>query len=105
AVVAGLVVGWFVGKISEWFTSDEYKTVKEIARQSQTGPATVIISGIAEGMRSAAFSVIAVVVGIGAAYFAGDWAIASVGGIYGVAIAAIGVLDRKSTRLNSSHVK
>ncbi len=92
AVVAGLVVGWFVGKISEWFTSDEYKTVKEIARQSQTGPATVIISGIAEGMRSAAFSVIAVVVGIGAAYYAGNWAMGDGGGIYGVAIAAIGVL-------------
>jgi K(+)-stimulated pyrophosphate-energized sodium pump len=92
AVVAGLVVGWFVGKISEWFTSDHYKTVKEIARQSQTGPATVIISGIAEGMRSAAFSVIAVAAGIGAAYFAGEWAMGDGGGIYGVAIAAIGVL-------------
>ncbi|MFO7300033.1 MAG: sodium-translocating pyrophosphatase [Actinomycetes bacterium] len=92
AVVAGLIVGWFVGKISEWFTSDSYKTVKEIARQSQTGPATLIISGIAEGMRSAAFSVIAVVVGIGASYFAGDWAMGDGGGIYGVAIAAIGVL-------------
>ncbi|MGC2241603.1 MAG: sodium-translocating pyrophosphatase, partial [Acidimicrobiia bacterium] len=92
AVVAGLVVGWFVGKISEWFTSDHYKTVKEIARQSQTGPATVIISGIAEGMRSAAFSVIVVAVGIGVAYFAGDWALGDGGGIYGVAIAAIGVL-------------
>jgi K(+)-stimulated pyrophosphate-energized sodium pump len=75
AVVAGLVVGWFVGKISEWFTSDHYKTVKEIARQAQTGPATVIISGIAEGMRSAAFSVIVVAAGIGAAFAAGDWAI------------------------------
>ncbi|MGH8911677.1 MAG: sodium/proton-translocating pyrophosphatase, partial [Acidimicrobiia bacterium] len=63
AVVMGLVVGWFVGKISEWFTSDGHKTVKEIARQSQTGPATVIISGIAEGMRSAAFSVIVVAAG------------------------------------------
>ena len=92
AVVAGLVVGWFVGKISEWFTSDHYKTVKEIARQSQTGPATVIISGIAEGMRSAAFSVIVVAGGIGAAYWAGDWAMGDGGGIYGVAIAAIGVL-------------
>jgi K(+)-stimulated pyrophosphate-energized sodium pump len=92
AVVAGLVVGWFVGKISEWFTSDHYKTVKEIARQSQTGPATVIISGIAEGMRSAAYSVIAVAVGIGVAYWAGDWAMGEGGGIYGVAIAAIGVL-------------
>jgi K(+)-stimulated pyrophosphate-energized sodium pump len=92
AVVAGLVVGWFVGKISEWFTSDHYKTVKEIARQSQTGPATVIISGIAEGMRSAAYSVIAVAAGIGVAYWAGDWAMGEGGGIYGVAIAAIGVL-------------
>jgi K(+)-stimulated pyrophosphate-energized sodium pump len=92
AVVAGLIVGWFVGKISEWFTSDHYKTVKEIARQSQTGPATVIISGIAEGMRSAAFSVIAVAAGIGVAFWAGDWAMGDGGGIYGVAIAAIGVL-------------
>jgi len=92
AVVAGLAVGWFVGKISEWFTSDHYKTVKEIARQSQTGPATVIISGIAEGMRSAAFSVIAVAAGIGVAFWAGDWAMGEGGGIYGVAIAAIGVL-------------
>ena len=94
AVVGGLVVGWFVGKISEWFTSDEYKTVKEIARQSQTGPATVIISGIAEGMRSAAFSVGVVVVGIAVAFFSGEWAFGDVagGGIYGVAVAAIGVL-------------
>ncbi|MEX1006175.1 MAG: sodium-translocating pyrophosphatase [Acidimicrobiia bacterium] len=94
AVVGGLIVGWFVGKISEWFTSDEYKTVKEIARQSQTGPATVIISGIAEGMRSAAFSVGVVVIGIAVAFFSGEWAFGDIagGGIYGVAVAAIGVL-------------
>ena len=92
AVLAGLVVGWLVGKISEWFTSDDYKTVKEIARQSQTGPATVIITGIAEGMRSAAYSVIVVATGVGVAFFAGDWALGEGGGIYGVAIAAIGVL-------------
>ena len=92
AVVAGLVVGWLVGKISEWFTSDNHKTVKEIARQAQTGPATVIITGLAEGMRSAAFSVVVVAGGIGAAYWAGDWALGTGGGLYGVAIAAIGVL-------------
>ena len=92
AVVAGLVVGWLVGKISEWFTSDDHKKVKEIARQSQTGPATVIISGVADGMRSAAYSVVAVAGGIGAAFWAGQWAIGDGGGIYGVAIAAIGVL-------------
>jgi len=92
AVLAGLVIGWLVGKISEWFTSDEYKTVKEIARQSQTGAATVIITGIAEGMRSAAFSVIGVAAGIGVAFYAGEWAMGDGGGIYGVAVAAIGVL-------------
>lgn len=92
AVIAGLVVGWLVGKISEWFTSDHYKTVKEVARQSQTGPATVIITGIAEGMRSAAFSVLVVAAGIGVAFYSGEWAMGDGGGIYGVAIAAIGVL-------------
>ncbi|MCI0679480.1 MAG: sodium-translocating pyrophosphatase [Actinobacteria bacterium] len=92
AVLAGLGVGWFVGKISEWFTSDRYKTVKEVARQAQTGPATVILSGVAEGMRSAAFSVVAVAAGIGASYYAGEWAMGTGGGVYGVAIAAIGVL-------------
>ena len=92
AVVAGLLVGIVVGKISEIYTSDHHKTVKEIARQTETGPATVILAGIAEGMRSAAYSVVVVAGGIGLAYWAGDWAIGEDGGIYGVAIAAIGVL-------------
>jgi len=43
AIAVGGVVGWLVGKISEWFTSDNHKTVKEIARHAQTGAATVII--------------------------------------------------------------
>lgn len=93
AVLAGLAVGLVVGKLSEIFTSDHYRTVKEIARQSETGPATVILAGVSEGMRSAAFSVIAVAAGIGGAYAAGNWAMGEGGGIYGVAIAAIGVLS------------
>ena len=91
AVLVGLVIGIIIGRISMWFTSDEHKVVKEIARQSQTGPATVVLSGISEGMKSAAYSVIVVALGMGAAYWAGDWAVEG-GGIYGVAIAAIGVL-------------
>ncbi len=91
AVVVGLLVGSLVGRISMWFTSDHYKVVKEIARQSQTGPATVVLSGISEGMKSAAYSVIVVAFGMGAAFWAGDMAVDG-GGIYGVAIAAIGVL-------------
>jgi len=91
AVIVGLAVGLLVGKISEWYTSDHYKTVKNIAKQSETGPATVILAGIAEGKKSAAFSVIVVALGMGVAYWAGDLAVDE-GGIYGVAIAAIGVL-------------
>ncbi|MEX1279433.1 MAG: sodium-translocating pyrophosphatase, partial [Acidimicrobiia bacterium] len=92
AVVIGLIVGFAIGKISEIFTSDEYKTVKEIARQAETGPATVILAGVAEGKRSAAYSVIVVTAGIGGAFWAGQWALGADGGVYGVAIAAIGVL-------------
>ena len=91
AVIVGLAVGMIVGKISEWYTSDHYKTVKEIARQAETGPATVVLAGIAEGKKSAAFSVIVVAIGMWAAHWAGELALDG-GGIYGVAIAAIGVL-------------
>jgi K(+)-stimulated pyrophosphate-energized sodium pump len=94
AVVAGLVTGYIIGQISEWFTSDHYRTVKEIARQAETGPATVVLAGIAEGMRSAAFSVVVVAAGMGVAYWGGEMAFdAELAGIYGIAIAAIGVLS------------
>ncbi len=91
AVLVGLIVGVVIGRISMWFTSDQYKVVKEVARQAQTGAATVILSGVSEGMKSAAYSVIVVAAGMGAAFWAGQLAVDD-GGIYGVAIAAIGVL-------------
>ena len=93
SVILGLGVGLLVGQISEWFTSDHYSIVKNIADQAKTGPATLVLSGISEGMRSAAFSVVVVVFGIYGAYTAGDWALGADGGIYGIAIAAIGVLS------------
>ena len=93
SVIIGLGVGLLVGQISEWFTSDHYSIVKNIADQAKTGPATLVLSGISEGMRSAAYSVIVVVFGIYGAYTAGDWALGADGGIYGIAIAAIGVLS------------
>ncbi len=93
SVVLGLLVGWLIGQISEWFTSDHHKIVKEIARQAQTGPATVALAGISEGMRSAAFSVIVIAAGMGGAYWGGTLAFdIELAGIYGIAIAAIGVL-------------
>ena len=93
SVIIGLAVGLLVGQISEWFTSDHYSIVKNIADQAKTGPATLVLSGISEGMRSAAYSVIVVVFGIYGAYTAGNWALDEGGGIYGIAIAAIGVLS------------
>jgi K(+)-stimulated pyrophosphate-energized sodium pump len=94
AVAIGLAVGWLIGQISEWFTSDHHHIVKEIARQSQTGPATVVLEGIAEGMRSAAFSVVVVAIGMLGAYWGGEQAFdVPLAGIYGIAIAAIGVLS------------
>ena len=93
SVIIGLAVGLLVGQISEWFTSDHHSIVKNIADQAKTGPATLVLSGISEGMRSAAYSVIVVVFGIYGAYTAGDWALGADGGIYGIAIAAIGVLS------------
>lgn len=94
AVSAGLIVGMAIGKISEYYTSDQYPPVRRIAAQSQTGPATAVLSGISTGMMSVASSVMLIAAGVGVAYWAGEEAIASVtnSGIYGIAIAAIGML-------------
>ena len=85
AVIAGLVVGTAIGKITEIYTSAEYKSVKKIAEQSQTGPATTIISGLAVGMMSTVFPIIIIAVGIIVAYV--------FGGVYGIALAAVGMLS------------
>jgi K(+)-stimulated pyrophosphate-energized sodium pump len=94
AVIAGLVAGWAVGKVAEVWTSDHYRPVRNIAKQSETGPATVILSGISAGMISVAASVTLIVSAIGVAYWAGQEALGGTdeGGIYGIAIAAIGML-------------
>ena len=92
AVVIGLAVGFVIGKISEIYTSDHYGAVKNIAQQAETGPATVVLAGVAVGKKSAAYSVLVVAAGIGGAFAAGEWALGDEGGIYGVAVAAIGVL-------------
>ena len=85
AVIAGLVVGTAIGKITEVYTSAEYKSVKKIAEQSQTGPATTIISGLAVGMMSTVFPIIIIAIGIIVAYL--------FGGVYGIALAAVGMLS------------
>ncbi|MCK4552420.1 MAG: sodium-translocating pyrophosphatase, partial [Tenericutes bacterium] len=84
SVIIGLAVGLFIAFISEYYTSAEYKHVKEIAKQSETGHATNIIGGIATGMQSTAFPVIMIAIGtVFAFYF---------GGLYGIGLAAVGML-------------
>ena len=85
AIVSGLIVGLLIGIITEVYTSGDYKSVKEIADQSETGSATTIISGIAVGMKSTAIPIILICVGIFAAY--------QVCGLYGIALSAVGMLS------------
>ena len=85
AVAAGLLSGIAVGKIAEIYTSADYKAVKNIAKESETGHATNIISGFATGMKSTAATVIALALGIVIAYFCF--------GIYGIGLAAVGMLS------------
>jgi K(+)-stimulated pyrophosphate-energized sodium pump len=93
AVVAGLAAGVIIGQSTEYFTSDEYKPTKGIARQTQQGPATTIIEGIAVGMQSTWIPVLTITVAIIAAYaFSGgfhDFAT----GVYGIGFAAVGMLS------------
>ncbi|MBK5253086.1 MAG: sodium-translocating pyrophosphatase [Peptostreptococcaceae bacterium] len=85
AIIAGLVVGILIGKITEIYTSDEYKYVKNIAEQSETGAATTIISGLGVGMMSTVGPIILICVGIMVAY--------GFVGVYGIALAAVGMLS------------
>ena len=91
SVIGGLFVGYAIGKVAEIWTSDEYRPVKKIAEQSETGPATTILGGISAGMVSVAASVVLIVLGVGVAYWGGEQAVEGLG-IYGIAVAAIGML-------------
>ena len=85
AVIAGLIVGVIIGNITEYYTSADYKPVQGIGEQSETGAATTIISGIAVGMKSTAIPLLLICVGIFVSY--------SVAGLYGIALAAVGMLS------------
>ena len=93
SIVVGLIVGMIVGKSVEYYTSDGYKPTIRIAEQSKTGEATLIISGLASGMISTAIPVMTIAIGIiGAFAFAGGFG-NTILGLYGVGIAAVGMLS------------
>ena len=85
AIIAGLIVGLVIGIVTEVYTSGDYKSVKKIAQQSETGAATTIISGLAVGMMSTAVPILLICVGIFISY--------QVAGLYGIALAAVGMLS------------
>lgn len=85
AVISGLLVGLVIGMITEYYTSGDYKPVQEIAKESETGAGTNIISGLAVGMRSAAIPVLLICVGIFISF--------QVMGLYGIALSAVGMLS------------
>ena len=98
SIVVGLAAGWLIGKWTEYSTSDEYAPTKRLAEQAETGPATIIIGGVADGMMSVWVPVIVVCMATLLAFgFAAGWHYSDVSyfalGLYGVGIAAVGMLS------------
>lgn len=97
AVIVGVLVGLAIGKITEIYTSADYKHVKKIAEQSQTGAATNIIAGLAVGMKSTVIPIILIAIGILVSYMIiGGGSNASMG-LYGIALSAVGMLATTGT--------
>ncbi len=93
SIMAGLVAGLIIGQATEYYTSYEYGPTRGISSQSETGPATIIIGGIAEGMKSTWASLATIIVAILCAFgFAGGFEEFTLG-LYGVGIAAVGMLS------------
>jgi len=98
SILVGLAAGWGIGKWTEYSTSDEYAPTREIAQQSTTGAATLIIGGIAGGMMSTWVPVIIISAAMIASFgFASGWHFHDLSyfslGLYGVGIAAVGMLS------------
>ncbi len=98
SILVGLAAGWLIGKWTEYATSDEFTPTKKLAEQSETGPATIIIGGIADGMLSVWPPVIVITLATIAAFgCANGWNFNDPGlfalGLYGVGIAAVGMLS------------
>ena len=98
-IVAGLIVGLLIGKITEVYTSADYKSVKFISNESKTGPATNIIAGLSVGMKSTVAPIVLISVGIIVSYFAIGGSSNAELGLYGIALAAVGMLATTATTI------
>lgn len=91
-VVVGICVGLLIGKITEVYTSSDYKSVKFIAKECETGAATNIIAGLAVGMKSTVIPILLIVIGILISFFKTGGASDSLVGLYAIALSAVGML-------------
>ena len=89
AIIVGIVVGILIGLLTEYYTSDKYKYVKNIAAESKTGVATNIIAGLSTGMLSTVFPIVLIALGIMVAFWAN--------GVFGIALSAVGMLSTTAT--------
>ncbi|MCI7238135.1 MAG: sodium-translocating pyrophosphatase [Anaerococcus sp.] len=91
AIIVGIVVGILIGLLTEYYTSDKYRHVRNIADESKTGVATNIISGLSVGMLSTVLPIILIALGIIIAYWAN--------GVFGIALSAVGMLSTTATTI------
>ena len=93
AMLSGLVVGLVISRITEYYTSGDYGPVKKIAKESETGASTNIIGGLSVGMMSTAGPIVVIAIGILVAYYLGGGLSNNIEGLYGIAMAAVGMLS------------
>ncbi len=93
AILAGLISGVLIGQSTEYFTSDSYKPTKNLAATSETGTATIIIGGLSVGMLSTLLPIVIVAICVLVAYFVSGGAESASMGLYGIALAAVGMLS------------
>ena len=93
AILAGLLAGVLIGFFTEYFTSDTYKPTQHLADKSETGSATLIIGGLSLGMLSTAIPIIIIAICVMAAYVLSGGFVEATRGLYGIALAAVGMLS------------
>ncbi len=93
AILAGLIAGVLIGKATEYYTSETYKPTKKLAAKAETGSATTIIGGLSLGMLSTAMPIVIVAACVLIAYFIAGGSASASNGLYGIALAAVGMLS------------